>query len=84
MYGKETIQKYKNTKNSVILISNKSRKHFKPFFLATGLDASLEREQRRIKTVARHLNAPNHFKQHMAACGLSLHHETTESRRTLE
>ena len=34
--------------------------------------------------VARHLNLPNHSKQHMAVCGLSLHQGSTESRKTLE
>ncbi|PFX19962.1 hypothetical protein AWC38_SpisGene15612 [Stylophora pistillata] len=34
--------------------------------------------------VARHFNLPNHFKQHMAICGLSLHSGSTESRKTLE
>ena len=33
---------------------------------------------------ARHLNLPNHSKQHMAVCGLSLHQGSTESRKTLE
>ena len=34
--------------------------------------------------VARHFNLPNHSKQHMAICGLSLHLGTTESRKNLE
>ena len=36
------------------------------------------------KPVARHFNLPNHFKQHMAICGLSLHQGTTKSRKNLE
>ena len=36
------------------------------------------------KPVARHLNLPNHSKQHMAVCGLSLHQGSTESPKTLE
>ena len=30
------------------------------------------------------LNLPNHFKQHMVVCGLSLHLGSSESRKTLE
>ena len=33
---------------------------------------------------ARHFNLPNHYKQHMAVCGLSLHLGRSESRKTLE
>ena len=36
------------------------------------------------KPVATHYNLPNHSKQHMAVCGLSLHQESTESCKTLE
>ena len=36
------------------------------------------------KPVARHFNLPNHSKEHMSICGLSLHHGTTESRKNLE
>ena len=36
------------------------------------------------KPVARHFNLPNHSKQHMAFCGLSLHLGSSESRKTLE
>ena len=36
------------------------------------------------KPVARHFNLPNHSKQHMAICGLSLHLGNSESRKTLE
>ena len=36
------------------------------------------------KPVARHFNLPNHSKQHMAVCGLSLHLCSSESRKTLE
>ena len=35
------------------------------------------------KPVARLLNLPNHSKQHMAVCGLSLHLGSSESRKTL-
>ena len=36
------------------------------------------------KPVARHFNLPNHSKQHMAVCSLSLLQGSTESRKTLE
>ena len=36
------------------------------------------------KLVARHFNLPNHSKEHMSICGLSLHQGTTESRKNLE
>ena len=36
------------------------------------------------KPVTRHINLPNHSKQHMAVCGLSLHLSCSESRKTLE
>ena len=36
------------------------------------------------KPVARHFNLPNHSKQHMAVCGLSLHLGSSESRKTQE
>ena len=36
------------------------------------------------KPVARHFNLPNHFKKHMAICGLSLHLGTTESCKNLD
>ena len=36
------------------------------------------------KPVARYFNLPNHSKQHMVVCGLSLHQGSTESRKTLE
>ena len=36
------------------------------------------------KPAARHLNLPNHSKQHITACGLSLHQGSTESPKTLE
>ena len=36
------------------------------------------------KPVARHFNEPNHSKQHMVVCGLSLYQGSTESRKTLE
>ena len=36
------------------------------------------------KPVARHFNLPNHSKQHMVVCGLSLHQGSTESLKTLE
>ena len=35
------------------------------------------------KPAARHLNLPNHSKQHMAICGLSLQLGSSESRKTL-
>ena len=30
------------------------------------------------------VNLPSHSKQHMVVCGLSLHQECTETRKTLE
>ena len=36
------------------------------------------------KPVDRHFNLPNHSKQHMTVCGLSLHLGTSESHKTLE
>ena len=36
------------------------------------------------KPIVRHFNLPNHSKQHMAVCSLSLHQGSTESRKTLE
>ena len=36
------------------------------------------------KPVARHFNLPNHCKEHMSICGLSLHQGTTDSRKNLE
>ena len=36
------------------------------------------------KPVARHFNLPNHSKEHMSICGLSLHQDTTDSRKKLE
>ena len=36
------------------------------------------------KPVARHFNLPNHFKQHISICGLSLHQDTIDSRKNLE
>ena len=36
------------------------------------------------KPVVRHFNLPNHSKQHMAVCSLSLHQRSTESCKTLE
>ena len=36
------------------------------------------------RPVARHFNLPNHSKQHMVVCRLSLHQGSTESRKTLE
>ena len=36
------------------------------------------------KPVARHFNIPNHSKEHMSICGLSLHQGTTDSRKNLE
>ena len=36
------------------------------------------------KPVTRHCNLPNHSKEHMSICGLSLHQGTTDSRKNLE
>ena len=43
-----------------------------------------ERQKDASKLVARHLSLPNHSKQHMAVCSLSLHQESMESHKTLE
>ena len=48
-------------------------------------DGLLEQQNKNAsKPVARHFNVPNHSKQHMVVCGLSLHQGSTESRKTLE
>ena len=44
----------------------------------------VEKHDKNARPIARHLNLPNHSKQHMAVCGLSLHQGSTESRKTLE
>ena len=45
----------------------------------------VEKDERNAsKLVARHFYLPNHSKQHMVVCGLSLHQGSTESRKTLE
>ena len=36
------------------------------------------------KPFARHFNLPNHSKEHMSICGLSLHQGTTDSGKNLE
>ena len=36
------------------------------------------------KPVARHFNLPNHSREHMSICGLSLHQGTTDGRKNLE
>ena len=36
------------------------------------------------KPVAQHFNLPNHFKEHMSICDISLHQGTTDSRKNLE
>ena len=36
------------------------------------------------KPVARHFNLPNHSKEHISICSLSLHQGTTNSRKNLE
>ena len=46
---------------------------------------NVERSDRdTFKSVARHFNLPNHSKQQMAICGLSLHLGSTEGLKTLE
>ena len=37
-----------------------------------------------ILLVAQHFNLPNHSKEHMSICGLSLHQGTKDSRENLE
>ena len=41
-------------------------------------------DQNASKLIGRHFNLPNHSKQHIAVCGVSLHQGRTESRKTLE
>jgi len=41
-------------------------------------------DQNASKPVARHFNLHNHYKQHMAVCGVSLYQGSTESCKTLE
>ena len=41
-------------------------------------------DQNASKSVVRHFSLPNHSKQHIAVCGVSLHQGSTESRKTLE
>ena len=36
------------------------------------------------KPVAKHFNLPNHSKQHIAVCGLSIHLGSLDSHKTLE
>ena len=40
----------------------------------------VEKHDKNARPIARHLNLPNHSKQHMVVCGLSLHRGSTESR----
>ena len=61
---------------------------FKPVMLTDRFREHLRDVERNdkdaSKPVAGHLNLPNHSKQHMAVCGLSLHLGSSESRKTLE
>jgi len=41
-------------------------------------------DQNASKPFARHLYVPNHSKQHMTVCGISLHQGSPESSKTLE
>ena len=52
----------------------------------TSLDVFLSSKDNKnaSKQVARHFNLPNHSKQHMAVCGLTLNQGSTGSRKTLE
>ena len=43
-----------------------------------------QKETTRTHPVIRHLNLPNHFKQHIAVCCLSLHLGSSEDSKTLE
>ena len=53
-----------------------------------GRDDGLLEQQKQDSHVCRrngrHFNLPNHSKQHMVVCGLSLHQGSTESRKTQE
>ena len=56
-------------------VGDRSREHLR----------DVEKDDRNAsKPVARQFNLPNHSKQHIAVCGLSLHQGSTESRKTLE
>ena len=51
----------------------------------TGSENTLESNDKDAsKPVARHFNLPYHSKKHMAVCGLSLHLESSETRKTSE
>ena len=45
---------------------------------------AMQKETTRTHPVIRHLNLPNHSKQHMAVCCLSLHLGSSEGSKTLE
>ena len=45
---------------------------------------AMQKEMTRTHPVIRHLNLPNHSKQHMAVCCLSLHLGSSEGSKTLE
>ena len=56
-------------------LGDRFRKHFR----------DVEKDHKNAsKAVARHFNLPNHSKQRMSGCGLSLHQGSRESRKTLE
>ena len=50
----------------------------------SALQTSQKENNNRIPFTLIFFNLPNHSKQHMVVCGLSLHQGSTESRKTLE
>jgi len=59
--------------------------HYRHFNLVREHLRDVEKdEQNASKLVVRHFYLPNHSKQHMAVCSVSLHQGSTESRKTLE
>ena len=51
-------------------------------FTCTSANVKVEINDKDVhKSVARHFNLPNHSKEHMAVCSLSLHLGSSESRK---
>ena len=64
----------------LVITCSVARSHFGTYGHAIDLFVIIVRDG----AAARPLNLPNHSKQHMAVCGLSLHQRSTESRKTQE
>ena len=58
--------------------------HLNLFKYSKNADIVYESDKDASKPVARHFKLSNHSEQHMAACSLSLHLGSSESRKTLE